>query len=126
MSPTNTINLCCLTDTDLRKNRFAEEWGFRRYPRNPWYPLSHSPFELEQRVFTAGVSRSQPLVADVTVSNMSLLPPSASPPQLPGQTQATADVLGNIQLNGVVLLAAPGLYRLSVALPAFPQVCMHC
>ena len=73
----------------------------------------------------AGLSSSQPLRADVNVSSSSVLPKDASPPQLPGQTQATADMWGNMRLDGIILLAAPGLYSLSVALPAFPQVKNH-
>lgn len=61
-------------------------------------------------------------MADVAVSNMSVLPADASSPQLPGQTQATTAADGSIDFNGIILLAAPGLYRLFIALPSFPQV----
>ena len=66
--------------------------------------------------------RAQPLRANVTVTTVSSMVNGSSLPQLPGQTEATADPDGNILISDLVLIAAPGVYALSIALPDFPQV----
>ena len=65
---------------------------------------------------------AQPLMVNVTVSSESPLAAGVSLPQLPGQTQASGDVNGDIDIADLVLIAAPGVYNLLVALPDFPQV----
>ncbi len=67
--------------------------------------------------------RAQPLRVNVTATTVSPLPEAASLPQLPGQTEALGDVNGDIDIADLVLIAAPGVYNLLVALPDFPQVC---
>ena len=66
--------------------------------------------------------KTQFLRANVTVTTVSSSDNGASLPQLPGQTEASADANGNIHISYLVLIAAPGLYALSVALPDFPEV----
>ena len=65
---------------------------------------------------------AQPLMVNVTVSSESPLAAGVSLPQLPGQTQASGDVNGDVDIADLVLIAAPGVYNLLVALPDFPQV----
>lgn len=68
---------------------------------------------------------AQPLRANVTVATVSTLGNSSSLPQLPGQTEASADGSGNMQIADLVLIAAPGVYNLLVALPDYPLVSLH-
>ncbi len=66
--------------------------------------------------------KMQPLTANVTVDTVSNLPSGVGFPQLPAQTQASGDVNGSIEITDLVLIAAPGVYNLLVALPDFPLV----
>ena len=65
---------------------------------------------------------AQPLRVNVTVNTVSTLADGMGFPQLPGQTQASGDVNGDIDIADLVLIAAPGTYDLLVALPDFSQV----
>ena len=63
------------------------------------------------------------LQANVTVASVSYVDASnASSPRLPGQTQASGDAYGDIDMADVVLVASPGEYNLMVALSDYPQV----
>lgn len=65
----------------------------------------------------------QPLQANVSVATVSYTVPSnSSLPQLPGQTQATADAYGDISLANVVMVASPGEYNLMIGLSDYPEV----
>lgn len=66
--------------------------------------------------------KAQPLRANVTVATVLAGAGAGALPQLPGQTEASGDVDGNISIADLVLIAAPGVYNLMVALPDFPQV----
>lgn len=66
--------------------------------------------------------RMQPLLANVTVDTISNLTAGTASPQLPGQTQASGDANGTIEMSGVILIAAPGQYDLLIALTSFPEV----
>lgn len=74
----------------------------------------------------ANVVKLQPMRANVSVTNVSALANGASLPQLPGQTEASSDANGNINIADLILIATPGSYDLLVALPDFPQVtCLY-
>ena len=68
------------------------------------------------------IVRLQSLRANSTVDLVSNLAGNTSLPQLPGQTQASADENGDIVIADLLLLAAPGVYSLLVGLPDFPLV----
>ena len=68
------------------------------------------------------VVKLQPMRANFSVTNVSALANGASLPQLPGQTEASSDANGDINIADLILIATPGTYHLLVALPDFPQV----
>ena len=50
------------------------------------------------------------------------LPSTARQPELIGQTEASADDVGQIIITDVRLTAAPGTYLVNVSLPDYPDV----
>ncbi len=62
------------------------------------------------------------MTASVSVAPVNAIGTGADRPLLEGQYQATADPFGNIDISDLLLVAAPGDYRLSVSLLEFPQV----
>ena len=81
------------------------------------------PMPLIHVVDQAGqIISSQGLMANLSVINIDALPPGANNATLPNQIQATADNMGAINFDKVVLLGAPIKYNLTVAVP---EVC-HC
>ena len=64
--------------------------------------------------------KAQPLRANATVTTW--MATGEVMPQLPGQTEARGDADGDINIAELVLIAAPGVYDLQLALPDFPQV----
>ncbi len=62
------------------------------------------------------------MTASVSVAPVNAIGTGADRPLLEGQYQATADPFGNINISDLLLVAAPGDYRLSVSLLQFPEV----
>ncbi len=82
------------------------------------------PMPLVNALDQAGnVVNLQPLRANVSVSTVLYdMPSNSSLPQLPGQTQASADAHGDIELENVVMIASPGDHNLLIGLSDLPQV----
>ena len=55
---------------------------------------------------------------------MTPLPSGMAEPVLQGQSQADADPVGVMNIEDLVLMAAPHTYNLSVSLPDWPEVAL--
>ena len=88
---------------------------------NRWQPTKN----MHQLFYFAAVGPSnlQPLRAALGVTfAVAADAADLAIPLLQGQTQASADASGAINMSDLVLTAAPSLYNLSVSLPDWPQV----